>query len=320
MSVTRISQSRLRAWRKCRKQYDYRFVQMLEPKRIQRPLVFGKAVHKMIEFQILGKNVQDAIAAVNEERKNMFTADQEDWDGIVRDATDLMQGYRDYWAKDQLEYVELEGKKAEHKFEMPLAKDLLLTGIIDTLPLTPDGRCWVEEHKSHREIPTEDVRVRDLQTMLYVHVARTHYKVKRISGVMWDYIRSKTPSVPKLLKNGTLSKANIDTLPHVYEREIENNDLDRADYIDILGTLDDKLPGWYRRSFLPVNQNAIDQLLEETIITGREIRRKAGVDTTRSVSRDCSYCAYERLCQAELFGMDASYIREREFREDTSRG
>jgi hypothetical protein len=75
------------------------------------------------------------------------------------------------------------------------------------------------------------------------------------------------------------------------------------------------LPTWFRRVFLPLNQGAVDQLMEETVITAREIKVKAGVDTTRNVSRDCSWCSYERLCQAELFGMDADFIRSREYRE-----
>ena len=118
----------------------------------------------------------------------------------------------------------------------------------------------------------------------------------------------------EVAKNGTLSKANIDTLPHVYEREIGAQGLNRDDYIDILGDLDNKIPTWFKRNFVPLNQGAIDTLMEETKITAREIHVKAGVDTTRNPGRECSYCAYERLCQAELFGMDADFIRDREFR------
>jgi hypothetical protein len=314
--MLRISQSRIKTWRRCRKQYDYKHVQKLEPRRIARPLVFGRAVHKMIENQLQGLSAAEAAAEINKDRKGIFTADEEDWDTIIADATDIMQAYHDFWKNDPLDYVKIDGRKAEHKFEMPLAKDTVLTGVVDIFPKTADGRIWIGEHKSHKQqTPTEDVRMRDLQAMIYAHVAKEYYKIKRVSGVMWDYIRSKTPAVPALLKNGTLSKARIDTLPHVYEREINNQGLDRKDYVDILGDLDDKLPTWFRRVFLPLNQGAVDQLMEETVITAREIKVKAGVDTTRNVSRDCSWCSYERLCQAELFGMDADFIRSREYRE-----
>lgn len=315
MPETRISQSRLKTWRRCRKQYDYKHVQGLEPRRIARPLVFGRAVHKMIECQLEGLSSDEAVKEINEDRKGIFTADEEDWDAIVADATDIMQAYREFWKNDKLDYVKIADRISEHKFEMPLSKDTMLTGIIDLVPKTADGRIWVGEHKSHKVLPTEDVRMSDLQGMIYAHVLKTHYKVKRVSGVMWDYIRSKSPGIPTLLKNGTLSKSRIDTLPHVYEREINNQGLDRKDYLDILGDLDDKLTTWFTRVFLPLNQGAIDQLMEETVVTAREIKMKAGVDTTRNFSRDCSWCSYERLCKAELFGMDADFIRNREYRE-----
>ena len=200
MAITRVSQSKLKCWRHCRKQYDYRHIQKLEPKRIQRPLVFGRTVHKIIEYNLIGMTTDQAIKEVNKDRKNLFTADQEDWDGIIRDAEDLMVGYHNYWSNEQLTFLEVNGKKAEHKFEYDLAKGIVLSGIIDAIPKTDDGRVWIEEHKSHREIPTEDVRVRDLQSMIYADVVKNVFGIKRVAGVMWDYIRSKTPSVPKLLK------------------------------------------------------------------------------------------------------------------------
>jgi len=131
---------------------------------------------------------------------------------------------------------------------------------------------------------------------------------------MWDYICSISPSVPELLKNGTLSKRRIRTLPSVFRAEIKKHKLKEEHYEDKLEELEGKMGEWFKRVFTPINKDAVDQVLEETVITGREIHRKAGIDKTRSMSRDCSFCSYERLCHAELFGMDADFIREREFR------
>lgn len=309
----RVSQSSLRAWRKCRKMFAYRYVEMLSPKSIARPLVMGSAVHKVIEYNIAGRPLADAMKKINEGRAKVFSSDVDEYDQIMSDTETIMTAYIQFHKNEPVTYHEINGRRAEFEFEHDIGNGVTLEGVIDCIPVTEDGRKWVGEHKSHKQFPTEDVRAADLQSMLYADAAKKALGLNRITGVFWDYIRTKSPEFPKLLKNGTLSKARIDTLPSVYEQAIKNHGLNRVDYGDILGELDDKLPSWFRRVFVPLNQAAVEQLLEETRVTGREMMRKAGVDTTRNLSRDCSYCSYEKLCKAELFGMDADFIREREF-------
>ena len=315
-----VTQSSLRTWRRCRKQADYKYVQQLRPRKVERPLAFGSAVHKILEYRLAGKTTAEAIQELNKKRRPMvFAAELDHWDEIHRDAEAITNAYMAYWAThgDKLTPVKINGQVAEHKFEYDLGQDISLQGVIDVLPQTPDKRVWVMEHKSRGgRIEDDSVRTRDVQTMLYSRVAEGALGVKRIAGVMWDYLRSKSPTVPHVLKDGTLSKRAIDTLPSVYEAEIERLGLRREHYADILGGLDDGLKGWFRRVVLPTNKDAINTLVEESLTTGREMKRKLGVDTTRNLTRDCSWCSYEPLCKAELFGLDASFIRSREYRVD----
>jgi hypothetical protein len=237
---------------------------------------------------------------------------------ILSDAEIIMKGYFRYHKDQKMKFVGVKGpdkkiKKAEIEFEYDIGGGVVIEGVIDCIPELPDGRRWIGEHKSHKVFPTEDVRMADVQSLLYADAAGKSLGVTGIKGVMWDYIRSKSPAGPTLLKNGSLSKARIDTLPEVYEATILEHGLDPAHYTDILGDLDAKLPEWYRRVFVPINKEAVAQIVEETQVTGREMERKAGVDVTRNLTRDCSWCSYEKLCKAELFGMDADTIREREF-------
>jgi hypothetical protein len=261
----------------------------------------------------------DAVKKECEDKGNLFSSEVEDFDRTVGDAMTIMDAYFKYWRKDQLDYVKVGKRRTEHEFEYDLGQGVVVEGIIDCIPETPDGRRWLGEHKSHKNIPTEDVRMRDMQTMLYADAARNALGVKGIGGVLWDYLRSKSPTVPQMLKAGTLSKAKIDTLPSVYEKAIADAGLEKAHYSDILGNLDDKMSSWFKRVFLPLNRSATAQLIDETRTTAREMVRKAGVDKTRSISRDCSFCSYERLCHAELFGLDADMIREREFHVKVSK-
>ena len=317
----RVSQSSLRAWRRCRRQFYYKYILELQPRGIIRPLTFGKAIHKVIEYHIEGKSVAAAIKAMASERAKVFSADIDEFDQIMADVKDIGEGYIKFHAKDGLTYAQLPPKgdatkprKSEHEFVHDIGGGILVEGVIDCVPISGDGRKWIGEHKSHKSFPTEDVRAADLQSMLYGDAAAKELGIKRVVGCMWDYIRSKSPTVPEVLKStGMLSKKRIDTLPAVYERAIADNKLDRAHYVDILGELDDKLPSWYRRVFVPFNKTAVETMIEETQLTGREMNLKAGVDTTRNLTRDCSWCSYEKLCKADLFGQDSEWIRDREF-------
>lgn len=312
----RVSQSSIKAWRRCKKAYDYKYVENLRPRSIQRPLKFGSAVHKAIEFIAHGKTVEAAIEEMNKDRAQVFASELDFWDEIMRDATWISRAYQRHYKKSQLEPVKIGKKKSEHKFEIPIARDIVLTGVVDEFADTADGRRWLVEHKTRGgRIENDDVRTRDLQTLLYTSPpVLDFFGIKKVSGVFWDYIRSKSPSIPQQLKDGSLSKRAIDTLPEVYSSEIKRLKLDPKDYLDILGNLDDNVPNWFRRVPLPLAKTATSEILEETIYTAKEIRRKAGVDTTRNFTRDCSWCPYEKLCIAELRGADAAFIRQREYR------
>lgn len=269
----------------------------------------------MIEFHIEGKPIDKAIEyIVKEERPHVFSAEVDEFDQIITDARTIMEAYFDFWRGQKLRYIPVAGRRTEHEFEYDIGDGILLEGIIDCVPETPDKRRWIGEHKSHKVIPTEDVRMREIQPMLYSWAGSRALGIKNIVGVMWDYIRSKSPTVPEPLKDGSLSKRKIDTLPSVFLNEIKRLGLDPAHYSDKLGELDDRLSTWFKRVFMPINKDAMAQLVEETKVTGREMIRKAGVDKTRSISKDCSWCDYERLCHAELFGLDADSIRQREYR------
>lgn len=314
---TVVTQSSLRAWRRCHNLYGYKYVERLRPRAIARPLVFGTAIHRIAEYSIEGKTPAQAVQDINKGRALVFAAEVDHWDEIIRDADIIMAEYKAFYKKDDLRFPMIKGKKTEFQFSYTLKPGLEFHGKIDAIPETKDKRRWIMEHKSRRgRIENDSVRTRDIQTMLYAKVAEGTKLVPRIGGVIWDYIRSKTPSAPHVNKNGELSKAQIETLPSVYLKTIKDNKLDPADYKETLQNLTDNLPGWFRRVRLPINKHAIESLVDEAIITGEEIIKRAGVDRTRNLTQDCSWCPYERLCTAELFDMDADMIRKREYRVD----
>lgn len=314
MPKIRLSQSSLRSWRRCRLMFHYKYIEKLAPKKFVRPLHFGSTVHKVLEYRAQGKSLDKALKFMEQERATLFTADIDQFEQTMTDARLIMTAYNEHWSDENVTPVKVGNRIGEHEFVYELPGGMEFEGIVDLFVETPDGRRWLVEHKSHKKIPTEDVRMRDLQTLTYHVAAREALGVKRLAGSLWDYICSISPSVPEILKNGTLSKRRIRTLPSVFRAEIKKHKLKEEHYEDKLEELEGKMGEWFKRVFTPINKDAVAIVIEETVTTGREIHRKAGIDKTRSMSRDCSFCSYERLCHAELFGLDANFIREREFK------
>lgn len=311
MSIT-VSHSKIKTWRRCRKAYQYKYVEKLRPRRKSRPLVFGSMCHEMIEAHANGDNPNEVLKKYANESKKLFSAEVDEYMQVIADVEQLMTAYFTYYKNDGLKFVAIKGKLAEHEFEVEIARGIKLKGKIDAVTRTKDKRVWLTEHKSHKKIPDDGVRFRDLQTVIYADVL-PQLGVKKIDGVLWDYIRSTPPSVPKLLKSGELSKAQIDTLPGVYLQAIKSHKLSPKDYSDKLQELEGNERSYFKRIFMPTAPSLSKQLLSETVETAKEVDERGGKDCTRNITRDCSWCEFEGLCRAELTGMDADFIRKREF-------
>ncbi len=309
----KVSHSKVKTWRRCRKAYDYRYVQKLRPRRKGRPLVFGSIVHEMIEAHANGDSPQDVLTKYRKDVKKLFSAERDEYLQIVTDAELLMVGYFRKYEKDKLKFIAIKRKLAEHEFSVPLTDGIILEGKVDALARKPDKTVWMVEHKSHKEVPGEDVRLRDLQTVIYETVLVEHGFVERIDGILWDYIRSKPPTIPRLLKDGSMSQAAIDTTPEVYRQALIDAKLDPKKYKDMLKSLEKAADSFYQRVYMPLNRTMSKQLMGEFITTSKEMRDCHGKDATRNLTKDCSWCEYRQLCTAELLGNDADFIRSREF-------
>lgn len=310
----KVSHSKIKTWRRCRKQYSYKYIEELEPRRKSRPLVFGSIVHEMIEANANGSDPQTIIKKYQANIKKLFSVEREDYAQIIDDANLLMKYYFEYYKNDKIKFIVIDDKSAEHEFEVEIAQDILLKGKIDAIVKTSDDRIWLMEHKSHKIIPQEDVRFRDLQTVIYASIMPA-LGVKKPDGVLWDYIRSKPPSVPELTKKGQLSKSKIDTFKSIYEDTIKENRLNLKDYADVLKSLEGIEKNYFKRVFMPINESLSRQLLKETVITAQEMQMREAKDCTRNITNDCSWCSYESLCRAELVGADADYLRKTEFKK-----
>lgn len=316
VKMFKVSQSKVNTWRRCRYAYHLKYNEKLEPKKKARPLTFGTLIHKMVEADVEGKNPLRVLAQEAKINEKLFDAEREMYGNIVEDVKYIMTAYFDYWEKqpNPIQYLPVKKKWAEHEFEVEIDKDIIAKGKIDAFAKYRKLKALVE-HKSHKNIPNEEHRWRNLQSVFYIRIADKLGWVK-CEGTIWDYIRSRPPTRPEILKSGKLSERSLDSLPQVVEDIIKQNKLVKADYTDLLDTQQKNLSNYFVRVFTPANKSVVDQVFSEFITTSREMADISHKNHEKTFGQHCTWCGFRALCAAELKGHDADFIKQREFTKD----
>lgn len=319
-----VSHSKIKLARRCLKAYEYRYLRKLQKRVKSRPLIVGSLVHSCLEMYFRDGHYLPAITEWQQgEFSKMFKEEQALHKDILPLAKQLIRGYISNWKQSGLEMVWV-----EKEFKVEVAPGILFNGKIDgkAREIGRPKSTWLVEHKTCKRMPGEEVRIFDTQVLLY-QAALALIGEEPVTGVIWDYLRTKLPTRPELLKSGALSVAkSIDTTREVYEREIKRHGLDMRGYTDILETLDSKRDQFYRQVRLPIRADMGQVLLQELIMTAysmRSLEKEYRFDElvspsdvslcTRNLTRDCSWCDYAPLCHAELRGEDTSYLLKHDY-------
>jgi hypothetical protein len=314
---TKISQSRINKWRQCRYAHHLAFNEKIERRTPPAPLYKGKIIHEVIESRINGEDWRPVLQKYIDEYNKMFDEEKEMYGDLPKELTIIMEGYDKIYADEGLEYIELNGKRAEHDFSIKIADNIAFVGKIDTVVRDSLDRVWLMEHKSFTNLPDEQFRWTNQQATLYSWVM-PQIGFPFPNGVLWDYIRTKVPTEPTPLKGGGLSKAKkVDTTYEVYMKAILDNGLDPKDYEDILERLKGNENNFYRRIFLPSRKSIVDVVVKDMVDTAKEIHVLGDISKTRNLGRHCSYCSFKNICQVELMGGDPDFIKKHEYRPST---
>lgn len=313
-----VSHSKIKLGRRCLKAYQYRYIHKITARVKSRPLLVGSLIHSCIESYFkTGSYTQEIVKWKEKELSKMFKEEQALYQDIIPLTKQLLRGYISNWKRTGLEMIWV-----EKEFRVDLGSGIILVGKIDGLAKDEKGFKWLIEHKSCKKMPGEEVRMHDTQAIIYSEVLPRITGEEFPHGVVWDYIRTKLPAKPELLKSGGLStRKNIDTTKEVYLREIKKHGFDVEGYQEILNDLDAKRDSFYRQVKLPFNKSMGDRVVDEVIIRAvnlrsLEERHHAGEDVfDRNLTRDCSWCDYRLICHAELRGDDTEYILKHDYVE-----
>ena len=267
-----ISISKSRKWKSCQVAYDYKYVMKLLPKRKSRPLNLGSLVHSCLENRLLGQNWVQVIKDFKEkEWSKLFEEEKIELGDIPMDAYRIVRGYHYYYLESDKRYKTI---AAEVSFRVRIpGTNYVLVGIIDGLVLdTTDNSIWGLEHKTvKKDLPSEEFKATDFQTAAYLYVIpylakHFGYTEAQVKGIFFDYLKTTPPTIPEILKNGTVSKRKIKCDRYTYLEVIKSVKGDPADYQGMLEYMDTNV--FYKRVPLSKSGYLINQALEDIVNCG----------------------------------------------------
>lgn len=328
-----VGQSKVRQYRQCKRAYYLKHHEELVRKKTRRPFLFGKVAHKMIEVESQGDDPRETLTeiACDIDNAKVFKAEKEMYGDIITDIGVIMEEYFSFH-KDGVRFIPVPDEQgemsyAEHSFAIPLeelaskswrkaAQGIVFKGQVDGLAKTPNKLSWLFETKTFDKKPSDDDRWRNLQSSVYIPAVRHLGWLKRVDGVCWNYICSKPPSIPQLLKDGSrLSVKEITTFPSVVRATLKLHGLDHAseDAKKLLERAEQSKRDYFDRVFTPVNATVIEKIFDGFVETAVEMRDNAGKSKTQNIGKHCGWCDYEPLCRAELTGGDVEYVKSTEY-------
>jgi RecB family exonuclease len=321
-----VTNSMLKTFRRCPRQFYYKYVQRLKPKvEKSRPLKMGTWMHYLLEEYYAGRDWKAKHEELTKQFRELFDEEQESLGDLPTDCKQLMLSYLwHYGANKDDPHHGWDVGATEFTIETPLVGNAILRGKVDMAVHDRFG-LWLVDHKNMKTFPDFSFRLLDTQSALYLWVARQ--EGIEAQGFIWNYLRTKAPSVPALLKDGTrLSKSKCDTDYPTLVRTIRKHELDPAPYRDWLKIL--KADRWeqdkvqtshfFHRAVMEKNDDMLDRVAAEAAHT---YERMTAYDweemdrVERVPDRSCTFmCSFTELCSAELYQGDAPFLRRQLYR------
>jgi hypothetical protein len=327
------NQSRIKMFRRCQKQYSFRYdtaselgldpTKEMVPKFKKVQLERGSWMHALQEAHhrewagVKGPKWREVHDDFTAKYNGLFLEEREEYGDLPGETERMWKGYLRFWADDADRYSVVEfddGPAIEFMVEQPLKKwgvSEPFKGRIDLLVEDVEyGGYWVWDHKWVSRIPDSDERMMSPQNMMYMWALRKDGIDVR--GFIYNYGRTKPPTIPRVLKNGTLSMAQrMDTTYDTYVQAIKDlhgdrwKDYAKHMYLDKLRSLKERDVLWFRRERIPVEDHKIKQGLREFVVSCRDIDRRNKKIPPRTYTYSCRFgCEYHSLCTTQFAGVD----------------
>lgn len=286
--------------------YHYKYNEHLRPKKKSGALRRGSIIHECIEAYDSGRSWKKVfIPFAKEFYRTTFSEEIVEIGDIPKMVEELMENYQAIYDDDGLEYI-----GSEVHFQLPLIPgEVEIEGYLDAIVQDEASKIWCKETKTYKRNPDYDFLVMNTQSSLYLWaMAQLGYKSQ---GTLWDIVRSKQPAVPQFTQTGKLSQKGIDSTPYTVTKWLLAQGLNPQDYQDLLSKV--RPENYFTRSWVRINPVIASGVVEDFKDSSRQILRCGKQYRDRNLSKECAWCDYKPLCQAELQGLDVSFIRQKQF-------
>lgn len=307
-----LSNSKAKTWASCQMKYKYKYVDKLRPRKTAVPLRKGSWVHKVLEDYDSGKDWVATIKNLRDTEYNkLFEEEKVELGDLPKEVYRMMRAYfQTYKQIDELH--EVIAVEQDFMIRIPGTK-IVVTGKIDKITRhKPSGKIWIWEHKTMKSTPpSENFRMTDTQTALYTWVGEMlapylNYKREDIGGIIFDYIKTKPPTIPDKLKDGSTSRRKIDCDWYTYAATVRAHGNDHRDYLD----MKEKLSGnvFFVRHQMAKSRTMIRNILQNMVNTGTQIQTLSPLHVVANLNWTCDRpkCEYRELCMGDLMGHDTS--------------
>lgn len=314
----RISNSRIKVYRRCPNQYRYKYRMGLRSKRKGLQLERGSWMHELLMVHYDGEDWRDRHRLLTKRFNNLFEEEREHLGDLPRECSRIMRSYVRTYERTDKRFVVVDSELDEI---VRLKNGLDLHMIIDLVVWDKKYKgMWIWDHKTRGSFLDQDNIILDPQGTLYYDGLSEMGGYEPILGFIVNEIRTKAPAIPQVLKSGQLSKRkNIDTDVWTYMSAIRRHGLNPADYADILRLIAARQKGrFFNRVAIPKDPPVVRTLRREALQTARAIRLADEQGSyPRTYDWSCArYCDYRDLCIAELMGGDISSMIKMNFTSD----
>jgi hypothetical protein len=232
--------SDIRNFRSCRRKWDWSsgLRHNLEPVVPYAPFFIGRAIHHCLEWYY-GPEHRDVWTSLDHfldnETKiagNLWTQEQQMWEESVDLVTELLGHYMLWVQVDPSPFNDsfLEFLDLEIPFNVPMYNpdtgevdpEIRLEGRFDGIVKhKPTGTFWIWECKTTRSIK-ELVKSfeNDEQAGAYIYAAEQLHDI-HIEGVLYNMLRKRAPSHPRILQDGYVSKQKGDYTVFSYVADLK---------------------------------------------------------------------------------------------------
>lgn len=294
---------------RCLKLYEYANVAHLIPRHGDLPPKIRKGIwaHKALEVHHSGGDWTDAIEDLYIWCVN-HGVPEEQLGEIAESVEKLIDNYIAYWSThdDILADAEVISHEKAYTLEVP-KYDAQLRATVDMIVKLRRG-IYIIEHKSTTNIPDADWRASDPQTMMQLYLAQKN-GIKP-QGVIFNYLLTKEPPVPQVLKNLTGFYANTaQTTTAAFNQawpKIRDNwrgdfgEMEKFHDEMVLKYVNDNL--WFQRYDAWRPEGHLKQTLKDLLMILRNLQacREAGhYPRSFHVFLCPQFCSYSGLCLAE---------------------